>query len=62
MSSSSNCSLNSVQMGQVSCDIESCDSSTISCTTESAYSVYQIDNSGRDSSILKQDTFKIDYI
>jgi len=46
-------------MGQVSCNIDSCDSSSISCTTENAYSVYQIDNTGRDPSILKQQIVKM---
>ena len=46
-------------MDQVACNIDSCDSNSISCTTESAYTVYQIDNSGKDSSNLKQNTFKL---
>ena len=39
-------------MGKVSCNIEACTNTSILCTTKSAYSVYDIDNTGFDPSNL----------
>lgn len=50
ISYSSNCSDNNVSMGKVSCRIKSCTSSSIICKTDSAYTIYEIDNSGFDKS------------
>lgn len=43
-----NCSLNIVKFGKVSCEIDSCTSTSLTCITKNAYDVYEIDNTGTD--------------
>ncbi len=52
LKNSTNCSLNSVSFGISQCKIKSCTSTSISCQTQSAYTTYKIDNTGKDTSKL----------
>lgn len=45
---STNCSLNQVKFGDYACEVKACTSNSITCQTKSAYTVYEIENSGRD--------------
>ena len=45
---SSNCSQNTVTLGEIRCEIDSCSYNSIVCTTKDVFEIYDIDNSGID--------------
>ena len=50
--SSSNCSLNKVNLGQVECEIESCSNTLLTCITKNSYDIHELDNTGSDPSMI----------